>query len=88
MSQISISKLYDQAYNHSFNWNKWLPDEVYKYHYLHYKELNAPVELQMGLLLPFVGSVCGPTTKGLFLTRPSCLNLFWLNISPSGGGKT
>ena len=42
----------------------------------------------MGTILPFVTSCVGPYTKGLFLTRPSVLNLFWLNIGTSGTGKS
>ena len=26
--------------------------------------------------------------KGLFLTRPSVINLFWINVAASGVGKT
>ena len=42
----------------------------------------------MGTVLPFVTSCVGPRTKGLFLTHPSVLNLFWLNIGASGTGKS
>ena len=59
---------------------------MYRFHELVCKEVNAPVELQMGILLPFILSVCGPFTKGHFLMRPSCLNLFWFNVAGSGVG--
>ena len=65
-----------------------LPKEVYKYHSLIFKECNAPVDLQMGTILPFVASCLGPNTKGLFLTHASCLNLFWILVGASGAGKS
>ena len=52
-----------------------------------YREVNVPVSLQMGVLLPFISSLCGPKTKGHFLTRPSCIKLFWINVAASGVGK-
>ena len=79
MCDYNSGRLYEDAFNISFSWKKWLPPDVYRYHELVCKEVNAPVELQIfGILLPFISSVCGPLTKGHFLTRPSCLNLFWL----------
>ena len=51
-------------------------------------KINSPVPLQMGVMLPFVLACLGPTTHGCFLTRPSVLNLFWLNVSASGVGKS
>ena len=42
----------------------------------------------MGTILPFVASCVGLNTKGLFLTRPSCLNLFWIVVGASGAGKS
>ena len=42
----------------------------------------------MGVMLPFVSACLGPTTHGCFLTRPSVLNLFWLNVTASGVGKS
>ena len=65
-----------------------LPSDVYDYHSLVYKEVNAPVELQMGVLLPLISTICGPLVRGLFLTRPSIINLFWINVAVSGVGKT
>ena len=88
MCDYNLERLYEDAFNISYNWKKWLPPDVYRYHELVCKEVNVPVELQMGILLPFISSVCGPLTKGHFLTRPSCLNLFWLNIAASGVGKS
>ena len=87
MCDCNSGWLYEDAFNISYNWKKWLPADVYRYHELVCKEVNAPVELQMGIFLPFISSVCGPLTKGHFLMRPSCLNLFWLNIAASGVGK-
>ena len=42
----------------------------------------------MGIFLACISSVYGPLMEGHFLMRPSCLNLFWLNISASGVGKS
>ena len=42
----------------------------------------------MGVLLPFTSTICGPLVRGLFLTRPSVINLFWINVAASGVGKT
>ena len=39
-------------------------------------------------MLPFVAACLGPTTRGHFMTRPSVLNLFWLNVAASGVGKS
>lgn len=81
-------RLYEDAFTNTFKWEKWLPPDVFRYHDLIYKEVNAPVSLQMGCLLPFISSLCGPKTRGKFLTRDSVLNLFWINIGVSGIGKT
>ena len=88
MCNYNSGQLYEDAFNISYKWKKWLPPDVYRYHELVCKEVNAPVELQMGILLPFISSVCGPLMQGHFFTRPSCLNLFWLNIVASGVGKS
>ena len=42
----------------------------------------------MGVMLPFVSACLGPTTRGCFMTRPSVLNLFWLNVAASEVGKS
>ena len=88
MPLYDIQRLYEDTYKLQYNWKKWLPNYVYKYHNLLAKEFNSPVELQMGILLPFISSCLGPTTKGWFLTRPSVLNLFCINVAASGCGKT
>ena len=80
--------LYESAYNIPFHWNRHLPNDVYRYHELVWKETNAPVEIHMGVVLPFVSACLGPKTKGHFLTRPSVLNLFWINVAASGVGKS
>ena len=85
---FTASMLYETAYNMSFNWDQHLPKEVYDYHSLVWKETNAPVDLHMGVVLPFVASCLGPRMKGLFLTRPGVLNLFWINVATSGVGKS
>ena len=88
MSEYASLHLYEDAYKMEFNWEKWLLRKVYEYHDLNYREVNVPVSLQMGVLLPFISSLCGPKTKGHFLTRPSCINLFWINVAASGVGKS
>ena len=82
------SRLYNDAYSTKLNWEKWLPKPIYQYHSHIYREVNSPVSLQMGVLLPFISSCCGPNTKGHFLTRPSVINLFWINVAASGTGKS
>ena len=88
MSQYSASKLYEHAFKITRDWKKWLPIHVYEYHNLIYKEVNAPLELQMGVLFPFISMICGPLICALFLTRPSVINLSWINVTVSGVGKT
>ena len=88
MCDYNSGRLYEDAFNISFNWKKWLPPDVYRYHELVCKEVNAPVELQMGILLPFISSCVWTTHQRSFLDKPSCLNLFWLNIAASGVGKS
>ena len=92
MSQPSTSytaeKLYEEAYNIQYNWDKILPSDVLEFHTLVSKQTNAPVDLQMGTVLPFVASCMGPKTHGHFLTTPSYLNLFWIIVAASGAGKS
>ena len=85
---LTADKLYEDAYQLHVDWQKVLPPSVYNYHDLVFKESNAPIGLQMGNILPFVASCVEPTTHGLFFTRPSCLNLFWITIAASGAGKS
>ena len=87
-SNFTSGMLYESAYNIPFHWSKHLPNSVYRYHELVWKETNAPVEIHMGVVLPFVSACLGPKTKGHFLTRPSVLNLFWINVAASGVGKS
>ena len=87
-ANVTADHLYEEAFNIKYEWEKFLPKEVFKYHDLISKECNAPVDLQMGTILPFVTSCVGPNTKGVFLTRPSCLNLFWIVVRASGAGKS
>ena len=81
-------KLYEEAFNVSFEWDKYLSPKCFQFHDLTCKETNAPISLQMGVMLPFVSACLGPTTHGCFMTRPSVLNLFWLNVAASGVGKS
>ena len=87
-SNFTSGMLYESAYNIAFNWKSHLPNSVFKYHELVWKETNAPIELHMGVVLPFVSACLGPHTKGHFLTCPSVLNLFWINVVVSGVGKS
>ena len=87
-SNFTSGMLYESAYNIAFNWKSHLPNSVFKYHELVWKETNAPIELHMGVALPFVSACLGPHTKGHFLTCPSVLNLFWINVAVSGVGKS
>ena len=68
MTEYDSLHLYEDAYKIKCNLQKWLPPDVYKFHELIQRKVNAAVELQMGVLLPFISSVCGPLTKGHFLT--------------------
>ena len=90
MSQRELytkQKLYEEAFNVSFDWEKFLSPKCYEFHDLTCRETNSPISLQMGVMLPFVAACLGPSTRGNFLTRPSVLNLFWLNVAASGVGK-
>ena len=51
MCHYNSGRLYEDAFNISYNWKKWLPPDVYKYHDLVCKEVNTPLELQMGISL-------------------------------------
>ena len=88
MSEYSAKRLYEDAFNIPFDWEKHLPSKLYRYHELTRRQLSTPLDLQMGTILPFISSCCGPLTRGLFFTEPSVLNLFWLNIAASGVGKS
>ena len=92
MSQINTNvtadKLYEEAFSIKYAWEHMLPKEVFEYHNLIFRECNAPVDLQMGTILPFVASCLGPHTKGLFLMHACCLNLFWILVGASGAWKS
>ena len=81
-------RLYHEAFSLECDWELNLPTKIYRYHDLIWKEFNSPIALQMGILLPFISSICGPTTRCRYMTRPSVCNLFWLNVSASGSGKS
>ena len=86
--QYTKQKLYEEAFNVCFNWEQFLTPHCFEFHDLTCRETNSPIPLQMGVMLPFVSACLGPTTRGCFLTRPSVLNLFWLNVAASGVGKS
>ena len=86
--QYTKQKLYEEVFNVSFNWEKFLTPRCYEFHNLTCMETNSPVPLQMGVMLPFVSACLGSTTCGCFLTRLLVLNLFWLNVAASGVGKS
>ena len=86
--QNTKQKLYEEAFNVNYDWEKCLPPKCFQFHNLTCMETNAPISLQMGGMLPFVSACLGPTTRGCFMMRPSVLNLFWLNVAASGVGKS
>ena len=71
-----------------FHWERWLKEDVYKYHNQFLYQFNSPIELQMGFLLPFISSCLEVKIRGLWSTEPAVLNLFWMNIAASGVGKS
>ena len=86
--QYTKQKLYEEVFNVSFDWEKYLTPKCFSFHDLTCRETNSPILLQMGVMLPFVAACLDPTTRGHFMTRPSVLNLFWLNMAASGVGKS
>ena len=84
----TAEKLYEEAYNIKYNWQKILPEDVLQFHNLVAQQTNAPVDLQMGTALPFVASCMELKTRGHFLMIPSCLNLFWIIVVALGAGKS
>ena len=70
MSQINTNvtadKLYEEAFSIKYAWEHMLPKEVFEYHNLIFRECNAPVDLQMGTILPFVASCLGFTHQRPF----------------------
>ena len=85
---FTASMLYETVYSIPFVWQNHLPRDIYEYHSLVWRETNALIDLHMGVVLPFVSACLGPRTKGLFLTHPTVLNLFWMNIATSGVEKS
>ena len=59
-----------------FHWERWLKENVYEYHNQFMYQLNSLIELQMGILLPFISSYLLPEVFGL------------LNIAASGVRKS
>lgn len=88
MAAYTPRTLYESSFAMDFGWEKHLHPTVYKFHDLVRRQLNTPVELQMGTILPFISACCGPRTRSLFFTDSSVLNLFWMNIAASGVGKS
>ena len=86
--QYTKQKLYEEAFNVNYDWEKCLPPKCFQFHNLTCMDMHALISLQMGVMLPFVSACLGPTTRGCFITRPSVLNLFWLNVAASGVGKS
>ena len=76
MCNYNSGQLYEDAFNISYNWKKWLPPDLYRYHELVCKEVNAPVELQNGHFIAFYIISVWTSYERAFFTRPSCLNLF------------
>ena len=88
VNRYTATMVYKEAYSLEFNWQKHLLPEVFEFHNLRRRETNAPIDLHMGVVLPFVGSCLGPKTNGIFLTCPSVLNMFWIHVAVSGVGKS
>ena len=57
--QYTKQKLYEEAFNVNYDWEKCLPDKCFKFHNLTCMETNAPISLQMGVMLPFVSACLG-----------------------------
>ena len=74
-SNFTSGMLYESAYNIAFNWKSHLSNSVFKYHELVWKETNAPIELHMGVVLPFCVGMFGSVYKGSFLDSPFCSQL-------------
>ena len=46
--QYTKQKLYEEAFNVSFNREKYLSPKCFKFHDLTCREINSPISLQMG----------------------------------------
>ena len=57
--QYTKQKLYEEAFNVSFNWEKYLSPKCFKFHDLTCREINSLISLQMGVMLPFVSACLG-----------------------------
>ena len=88
MASYTPCTLYESSFAMDFSWEKHLEPIVFRFDDLMRRQLNTPVELQMGTVLPFISACAGPHTQSLFFTDPSVLNLFWMNIAASGVGKS
>ena len=88
MTNYTPCTLYEESFNMDFKWHKHLNETVFKFHNLMGRELNTPIELQMGTILPFITACVGPQTQSVFFTEPSVLNIFWMNIAASGISKS
>ena len=62
----TAKKLYEEAYNIKYNWQKILPEDVLQFLNLVVQQTNAPVDLQMGTALPFVASVWARKLEVIF----------------------
>ena len=85
MATYTPRNLYEESFRMNFNWEKHLYHRVYRFHDLMHLELSTLIELQMGIVLPFIAVCCGPETKAIFFTQPSVLNIFWMRIRSFGG---
>ena len=85
---FTASMPYKTVYSIPFALQNHLPPDIYEYHSLVWRETNTLIDLHMGVVLPFMSACLGPRTKGLFLSHPTVLNLFWINVAASGVGKS
>ena len=71
--QYTKQKLYEEAFNVSFNWEKYLSPKCFKFHDLTCREINSPISLQMGVMLPFVSGLLRAYHTWMFHDKAICI---------------
>ena len=66
MFDYNSGRLYEDAFNISYKWKEWLPLDVYRYHELICKEVNAPVQLQMTFYCHLYHQFVDPYKRAIF----------------------
>ena len=74
--QYTKQKLYEEAFNVNYDWEKCLPPKCFQFHNLTCMETNASISLQMGVMLPFVSACLGANNKRLFHDKAICVKPF------------